>query len=265
MKNISTIGARRWGVIGALAFTIVMNILSVALPFNNQTNEDVSDKYETLFTPAGYAFSIWSLIYLTLIIYAFYQAFRASEEKKIYDKIAVPLIINCIANGLWLLAFQYEYLGLSVLIMLIVLGTLMIINTRLSETGEIAGKEKTWVRLPFSLYLDWISVATIVNISVLLTSMGWNGWGISEITWALIMLVIAAILTLRVQYKSPDYFYPLVIVWALIAIAVKQSDVQVIYFAALGLAIVLGLLDVVYIIATKGQKMGETERELVAY
>ncbi len=265
MKSISTIGARRWGVIGALAFTIVMNILSVTLPFNNQTNEDVSDKYQTLFTPAGYAFSIWSLIYLTLIIYALYQAFRASEEKKIYDKIAAPLIINCIANGLWLLAFQYEYFGLSVLIMLVILGTLMIINTKLSETDEISGKEKTWVRLPFSVYLGWISVATIVNISVFLTSAGWNGWGINEATWVLIMLVVVAVLTLSVQYKSPDYFYPLVIVWALIAIAIKQSDVQIIYFAALGLAVLLGLLDVVYIIVTKGQKMGEAEQELVAY
>lgn len=245
MKNFSAISGSRWGVVFLFLVVLLMNYLSQAVPFNGQTNADVSAKYDTFFTPAGYAFSIWGFIYLALGIYTYYQAFQASENQQIYDRIAPVLMVNFLANSAWLPAFQYELLGLSVILMLILLLTLIYIQKLLIKDHTLSLRKKAWIRIPFSLYLGWISVAAIVNIAVFAEYAGWNAWGISETTWAVIMAIAGALLAFMMLRTTYDLVYVLVFVWAFIAIAVKQSESELLWWVTLGLAAVLLIADFV--------------------
>lgn len=245
MKNLGTISGSRWGVVFLFLVVLLINYLSQALPFNGQTNADVSVKYDTLFTPAGYAFSIWGFIYLALGIYVYYQAFRASENQQIYDRVAPVLMVNFLANSAWLPAFQYELIGLSMILMLILLLSLIYIQKLLIKDNTLSLRKKAWIRIPFSLYLGWISVATIVNIAVFAEYVGWNAWGISETTWAVIMAVVGASLAFMMLRTAYDLVYVLVFVWAYIAIAVKQSENEILWWVTLGLAAVLLIINII--------------------
>ena len=133
MKSLSSVGGRRWGVVALFLVTVFINYASTAFLFGDSDTGDVSDKYSTLFTPAGYAFSIWGLIYLALGAYAAYQAFWAREDQRIYDQLAPLLMVNLLANSLWLPTFQYEQIALSVVFMLIILGTLIQLQIMLTN------------------------------------------------------------------------------------------------------------------------------------
>ncbi|MEQ9441594.1 MAG: tryptophan-rich sensory protein [Cyclobacteriaceae bacterium] len=248
MNTIKSISAARWGVLALFAITILMNYLSQSILFDGQTIGTVSDKYSTLITPAGYAFSIWGLIYLTLGAYVYYQAFQANPAHNIFDRIAPPLILNLIANSLWLVAFQSEYITLSVVFMLVILATLIVITIQWVKDRSLPIRLKTKLRIPFSLYLGWISVATIVNLSVLAKYTNWNVLGLSEPTWVVIMTTAGATLAIFVLLATRDVVYPLVLVWAYIAIAVAQPDNQLILTAALGWAGILLISDLIYFI-----------------
>ncbi len=245
MKSIRTINGWRWGVVIFYVLLIVVNYLSQTLPFNGQTNGEVSNQYSTLMTPAGYAFSIWGLIYLALGVYAYFQAFRADNNQPVYDKIAPLLIINFIFNGLWLVVFQYEYIALSVIVMAVILATLIRIEMLLVKDILLPPKERNGVRIPFGLYLGWISVATIVNISVWLKYSGWQLPDFSETAWVVIMTVIGAGLAYWVLKSAREVFYPLVFVWAYVAIAVKQYENSTILQVTSGLAMMLLVLTII--------------------
>lgn len=248
MNTIKSISAARWGVLALFVITILMNYLSQSILFDGQTIGTVSDKYSTLITPAGYAFSIWGLIYLTLGAYVYYQTFQANPAHKIFDRIAPPLILNLIANSLWLVAFQSEFIALSVVFMLVILATLIIITIQWGKDQSLPARLKAKLRIPFSLYLGWISVATIVNLSVLAKYTDWNVLGLSEPTWVVIMTTVGATLAIFVLLATRDVVYPLVLVWAYIAIAVAQPDNQLILIAALAWAGILLISDLIYFI-----------------
>jgi hypothetical protein len=239
-KNISAV---RWGVVGFYLLTIIFNFISQAIPFNGQTNGEVSDMYPTLITPADYAFSIWGLIYLTLGFYAYHQAFRAPANEKIYDKIAPWLMVSFAATCAWLPAFQYELISLSVLIMLIILGSLVQLSIMLSNERGLDKLSKAWLRVPFGLYLGWISVATIVNISVMAKYSGWYLLGWSEQSWLLVMTTVGFALAVLISSSTRNLFYSLVFVWAYVAIAVRHYYDNTILQFVLGAAIVLLIID----------------------
>ena len=138
MNAFNHINGRRWGVVALFLVTVFVNYASTAFLFGDRDTGDVSDKYSTLFTPAGYAFSIWGLIYLTLGIYAFYQAFWARQGQNLYDRLAPWLMVNLLANSLWLPTFQYELIALSVVFMLVILGTLVQLQIILSPRHHLA-------------------------------------------------------------------------------------------------------------------------------
>ena len=228
--------------------TVFVNYASTAFLFGDRDTGDVSDKYNTLFTPAGYAFSIWGLIYLTLGIYAFYQAFWARQDQNLYDRLAPWLMVNLLANSLWLPTFQYELIALSVVFMLVILGTLVQLQIILAQDTTLPTRERAGVRVPFSLYLGWISVATITNLAVFVKYSGWEIPDASESTWVVIMAVVGALLAFLVARATRDWIYPLVFGWAYVAIAVKQSDNELIYPVALGLAATLAVLSAVTLV-----------------
>jgi translocator protein len=170
-------------VLNVLAFILVVavNGLANSLPINNQTTGAVSDKYPVLFTPAGYVFSIWGLIYLGLLAFVIYQALPGQRNNPRLERVGYWFFWSCIFNSIWIFLWHYELMLWSVLVMGGLLVSLIMVYLRL-ETGRsrVAAVEMFLARLPFSIYLGWISVATIANVSVLLFTLGWDGIGLVE-------------------------------------------------------------------------------------
>ncbi|ADV49178.1 hypothetical protein Celal_1878 [Cellulophaga algicola DSM 14237] len=221
----------------SVLFVIVINYISQALKFNNTTIGEISKQYDNLFTPAGYAFAIWGLIFLSLVGYAVFQVRRAFFSTKTTDFILQTGYWFAIANflnGLWVLAFVYDYTGLSVLIMFGILCSLIkiILNTNMERWDapiEIIG----FVWWPVCLYSGWITVATIANVTAYLAKLGWTGGFLSETTWTILMIGIATIINLLITYKRNMREFALVAVWAFVAIYFRQIDTfPVIAYAA---------------------------------
>ncbi len=214
--------------IGGYLVMLIINGLANILPINGMTTGALSDAHPNLFVPAGITFSIWGMIYLLFAILMFYQLytlFRHEVAPGLYIvKIGWWFIVSCFLNIAWILAWHYEVIWLSMIIMLMLLGTLIRIHLRLDIGGCCTRlNEKLFVFVPFSLYLGWISVATIANATVLLVSLDWGRWGFSEATWLVIVLAIVAGLTLSMIFLKKDIVYALAILWALAGIILKRS------------------------------------------
>ncbi|WPP51068.1 TspO/MBR family protein [Catalinimonas niigatensis] len=244
MNQIKNIKLLRWAVVFFYLLTILINYISQAIPFNGQTNGEVSDQYATLFTPADYAFSIWGIIYLTLGAYVFFQALWASSDKHVYDEIGKWLILSFVATSAWLPAFQYEQIALSVLIMLVILFSLIRITIILIKEESLSRREKGWLKIPFGLYLGWISVATIVNVAVLWKYGQWPLLGMNELTWLLVMLAVGFILAIIIGHQSRNGVYILVFVWAYFGIAFKEGQSDTVFTYAVAAAAFLLILDI---------------------
>jgi hypothetical protein len=210
----------------AFLFTIVLNYLSNSLPLNGRTPAEISDALPSFFTPANFAFSIWGVIYLALTAFVVYQALPAQRENRSLRRLGYLFALTCLENGGWILAWHYGYYALSVVIMLSLLVTLMAIYLRTTHAGSPA--DQWFVRLPFRIYLGWISVATIANMASVANHLGWNGFGIAEPVWSAVMIAVAALLTITMLIKRSDLVYAAVIVWSVFAIRAKYADVAVI-------------------------------------
>lgn len=210
----------------ALIVTLIINYLSNTGIFNGNTMATVSARYQNYFTPAGYAFSIWGLIYLGLLAFVVYQGrslFSKTADEWPVKEIGLWFVISCVANSLWVFAWLYDYTGLSVIIMIVLLISLIniIVNTRM-ELDDLPLKKIAFVWWPFSLYSGWITVALVANVAAWLTKNHWNGFGISGMAWAVIMIVVAGIINLFITWNRNMREFALVGSWALIAIAVAN-------------------------------------------
>ena len=239
--------------IGFLAVVFV-NALAVLLPINNRTTQELSDKYPNLFVPAGITFSIWGIIYILLLLFVVYQfvvAFRkASDEKGIFEKIGILFFISCIFNVAWILAWHYEIVWLSLIIMALLLISLITIYIRLG-TGRpgIRNTEKIFVIIAFSVYLGWITIATIANATAFLVKINWNKFGISDQLWTVIVIAVGVLITLITLFSRNDIFYCFVVIWALVGILLKRMadnsmpDQSVIIASIAGISIIgLGII-----------------------
>ena len=235
----------------ALIITIVVNYISNTGILNGNTMKTVSDSYSNYFTPAGYAFSIWGLIYIGLLAFVVYTGrslFKKDDGDQIVLKIGWWFVISCLGNSLWVISWLYLYTGASVIIMIVVLFSLLkiILNTRM-ELDAHPLKRYLLIYWPFAIYAGWISVALIANIAAYLTKINWNGWGISEINWTIIMIAIAGLLNVFMILTRNLREYGLVGIWALIAIAVSnntngvQSIVYTSYIVAAIIFVFIGI------------------------
>lgn len=219
--------------VGAYLILVVVNALANILPLNGKTTAEISDLYPTLFAPAGYVFSIWSVIYILLLIFVVFQALPGQREKPFLRKISYLFVLSSIENILWLFLWHYEQIILSLVPMFALLGTLIAIYLRLQiGQSDVSLKEKLYVHLPFSVYLGWITVAPIANVASALTAINWDGWGLSDVTWTILVIIVAMIVTLAVIITRRDVAFSLVILWALIGIIVKQIENQSIAITA---------------------------------
>ena len=215
----------------AVFATIFINFLANALPLNGKYTGELSDSYPNLFVPAGLTFAVWGLIYLLLLLFGFYQARDLFKKEKIsmpfLDKISYYFILASIANILWIFAWHYEKVALSLVFMIVLLLSLLTIFLRL-DIGKtiLAKKERFFVQTPFSVYLGWITVATIANVTALLISINWDGFGVSEVIWTMIVIIVALIITLLMIITRKDVAYSLVVVWALLGIYIKRTDIS---------------------------------------
>ena len=236
---------RQWIVVLAVIATIAVNGLANALPLNGQTTGEISDRFEVYFVPAGYVFSIWGLIYLGLIAYAIYQVLPAQRENPQLGRIGYLFALSCVANIIWLFLWHYEVFVGTIVAMLALLGLLIAIYLRLGiGRGQVPAAEKWLVHLPFSIYLGWITVATIANATSLLDYLHWSGWGISPAWWAVIMLIAATAIATLVSLTRRDLAYVLVIIWAFVGIAVKHAATPLVSIPAALLVLVLAVVMV---------------------
>jgi len=234
-------------VLGFLGVVIV-NALAVTLPLNNKTTGELSDQYPNLFVPAGLTFSIWGVIYILLAIFVIYGlvvAIRKDSEKSSFiENIGIHFLISCLANIGWIFAWHYEILALSLVLMIILLRSLMTIYLRLRiGKSDSTRTEKYVVHLPFSIYLGWITIATIANVTALLVDINWNTFGLSEPFWAIAVIIVGIAITLSVLFTRKDIFYCLVVDWALLGILLKRladsNPVQsVIVVSIVGMALI---------------------------
>jgi benzodiazapine receptor len=223
----------RFGNITAFIITLAINGLAGTTVLNGRTTAQVSDLYSNPFTPAGYVFAIWGIIYTLLLVFVIYQVLPKQKEKAFQRQIGALFILSSVFNIIWLFLWQYDYITLSVAVMFALLATLITIYLRLGigkTTAPIT--EKLTVQLPFSVYLGWITVASIANVAAALVSVGWSGFGLSAETWAIVAMSIGLIVTLIVIAFRRDIAYSLVIVWALAGIAIKQNMYPNIVFTA---------------------------------
>ncbi len=210
----------------ALVFVLIMNAAATTLPLNGVTTEEISDALPSAFTPAGYTFAIWGLIYFALTGFIIYQALPSQRHRPFLQRIGLLFVLNGIANGSWIAAWHYGYYVLSVGIMLVILGTLIAIYLRLrigQPDPDLTTADKLLYQAPFSLYLGWITVATIANVSSVINYLGWNGFGIAETTWAIIMIFVAVIVAGLLLYNRRNLAYAGVLVWALFGIRAASA------------------------------------------
>ena len=221
------------GCIAAFIAVLLVNYLSNALPLNGQTPKDVSDNFPTLFTPASFTFAIWGVIYLALALFVVYQALPAQRKNPLIASVSRIFILNAIANICWIFCWHYNLMWLSLGVMLVILVTLIKIYNKLGIANSPATiAQHVFLFLPFSLYLGWISVATLANVSVLQVAMGWENLGLSEVNWTLLKLAIAAVVAVVMVLRRGDIFFGLVIVWAANGIMSKQFETPEVFGAA---------------------------------
>ena len=248
--------AKIWqGVIvaGVLA-TIIMNALANIIPFNGQQTGEVSDKYPVLFVPAGYVFSIWGLIYAGLIAYAAFQALPSQRMNPRLVKIRPWVLLNLTANSIWLVLFHFELLAVSAVVITAMLVTLIGIYLKL-EVGRtmVSAAERWLVHAPFTLYMGWLTVATIANISVWLYSVQWTG-GLGAGVWTIALLVVATIISVALSLKNADTVFILVPIWAFVGIAVKQAAVPSVALVAWAMAAICAITFIAVVVRGLGNR-----------
>jgi benzodiazapine receptor len=224
----------RYANIIFFGLTVVVNSLAGGTTLiGGQVTAAVSDANPTLITPAGYVFSIWGVIYMLLGVFVVYQALPSQQGKEYQSKIGWLFVLSSLINIGWLFLWQFEYLSLSVVLMFLLLATLISIYVRLRiGKSAVSLRERLAVQLPFSVYLGWITIASIANVAATLVSIGWDGFGISPETWAILVVAVALIITILMLFTRKDVAYSLVIIWALVGIGVKQSGNQTIVMLA---------------------------------
>jgi hypothetical protein len=224
-----------------LALTV--NILASALPLNGQNTGEISDRFQVYFVPAGYVFSIWGLIYLGWIAFTVFQLQPSQKENPRLRRLGYLFALSNLFNAAWLFCWHYNRFGLSVIVMLALLGLLIASYLRLNVNRSSISRIEYWsVDILFSVYLGWITVATVANISDWLYFIGWDGFGISAQVWAAIMLAVASLLGLAMAITRRDAGYLLVLVWAFVGLALKQTSAPLVAASAwIAAALMLGL------------------------
>ena len=217
----------------AVVFTIIVNALANILPINDKYTGDLSNNIPNLFVPVGLTFAVWGIIYILIILFMFYQINEViiKKEKNVeyIKKIGFYFMLASLANIIWIFMWHYEQVTLSVVPMLVLFISLLMIYQRL-EIGKtkISLKEKMFIHIPISVYIGWITVATIANVTAFFVVNNAGDLFIGEMTWTILVILVATLITILVLKDRKDVAYSLVIIWALLGIAIKRFSPEVI-------------------------------------
>ncbi len=211
-------------ILALITFIIMIGVNALAniLPINNLTTGEISDSFPNLFAPTGLTFSIWGVIYLLLAVYLMYQLFSKKINKKLSKNVNTLFIISSLANSAWIFAWHYKVIWLTILLMLVLLFTLIKISDAINKE-KLSLKEKLIYKIPFGIYFGWVTVATIANITGFLVNIGWNRFGLSEVFWMIIVLLVGLVITIWRMHKDKNLAYGLVPVWAYYDIWLKHT------------------------------------------
>ncbi|MEP5568857.1 MAG: TspO/MBR family protein [Halioglobus sp.] len=234
----------RYGVVAALVLVVAVNWLANWLPLGGFTTGEVSALYESLFTPAGFTFAIWGVIYTGLLIYAVYQVTPGQSDNALLQAVGRLFIINCLLNCLWLFTWHFQMITASLAVMATILINLLLIYRLLHRQDE---QVSAIVALPFSIYLAWICVAAIANFSALQTAMNLNDAGLTAIEWTLVKMAVAGCIGAVAVLLWRDIAFIVVVGWAAYGISVKQAATPEVYGAAMLIVLLAAAL-----IATAG-------------
>lgn len=208
---------------------IAVNYLANALPLNGKRTGDVSDAYPSLFTPAGVTFSIWGVIYLLLGAHVLYQLglFRdgpdSAEQTALLNRVGVLFALSSLANIAWVFAWHYGLIPLSAMLIVVILICLALIANTV-RGAHLTGRRRWLIGVPFSVYFGWTTVAVVANVTVLLVSRKWDGFGLAESTWAVIIVLVAMVIGTVTMVRNRDVAYGLVLIWAFAGILLRQTS-----------------------------------------
>lgn len=223
MKDI----LRQFTVIVTILITLVVNGLANALPLNGLNTGQISDRFQVYFVPAGYVFSIWGVIYLGLIAFAVFQALPAQRQNPRLRATGWWISLGGLANSVWIFLWHYQQFPLTLIAMLVLLATLIVTYLRLGIGKTVVPPAETWaVRLPFSIYLGWITVATVANVTSVLDYLKWDRFGLAPELWMGMTLAAVLVIAVLMNFTRRDVAYALVILWALAGISVKHAAVS---------------------------------------
>ena len=240
----------------AVVFTIVMNALANIVPFNGVNTGAVADSFPNYFTPPGYVFSIWGAIYILLFIFAFYQAKKSQVNEAYLGKIGYLYLIGAILNVAWLILFHYSYGNTPLLVWseFLIVGFLVVLLLTYVRLGigikEVPLKQKLAIHLPTSVYVGWISLATIANTAALLNTYLTIAVDV-QVLWTALVLVVALLLSTLMIVLRRDIAYGLVVIWASVGIASKWVSIPLIFNTAIIVAVVVALLILIVPIIRK--------------
>jgi hypothetical protein len=241
-------------IIAAFGFNLSSNIA----PLNGLSIGEISNTLfqGVLITPANYAFAIWGVIYLGLISFGIYQALPAQRENPHLRRIGYLLVFSSFSQIIWVILFQFHLFALSLLAMLGILLSLAAIYLRLEIGRKSVSRSDKWlIDVPLGIYFGWISVATIVNVALVLYNLNWNGWGISGEWWTLILLLVGASVAATICIERSDIAYVGVFIWAFVAIGIRHLDKLIIAAGGVILAIALLLLLIIVLIQNPKSKI----------
>ena len=229
--------------------TVVVNGLANVLPINGQQTGEISNRFDVLFVPANYVFAIWGLIYLALGAFVVYQALPSQQNNPRLQRLGWLFALSNVANTAWIFLWHYEYFALTVLVMVGLLVSLIAIYLRLEIGRTVSrGVERWVVDGTFGLYLGWITVATIANVTSFLDSISWGGWGISPVVWTVLLLTVGVVIAAAMTFRHRDAIYLGVLVWAFAGIAVKQTAEPVVVASASAAAVLVTILILIALI-----------------
>jgi len=221
-------GILRYANILLFILTVIVNSIAGSTTLiGGRNTATVSNNNPTLITPAGYVFSIWGIIYILLGVFVVYQELPRERSSDYHKKIGWLFALSSVINIAWIFVWQFESLILSVALIFALLLTLITIYLRLNiGRSKVKSGERLAVHLPFSVYLGWITIASIADVAVTLTAYNWDGFGISPETWAIIVVTVALVITLFMLGLRRDIAYALVVIWALVGVGVNHSNNQ---------------------------------------
>ena len=240
----------RWAALVAVFLNVMFSYLSGYFMPGNDIGV-VTEKYNSLFAPAGYAFLIWGIIYLSFFCYAVYQLMPSQRRETLFDCLAKPFIGSNLLGMVWISVYRMDFISISTVVILFMLTLAVILYVRVRHV-VLRNEQSSWLSLPFSLFLGWLSVAAIANVDILLISLGWMSDLPTQLTTTMVFILVAGLSGVFISYRCADFIFTSVISWACVAIFVAHGNA---YYSIGAVALMSASLPLVWFILTLSKRI----------